>query len=113
MSLQSKMPRVVQDYLVARIIPTEGFRPGREKEGVVLSPYRQRGRPMRAEEFLKLGVECGVAFVVTDDEEKRGMRDVPWIESTNLDLFHSAIRIPRSAFHDADSLYSSWRRHHT
>jgi len=31
----------------------------------------------------------------------------------NLDLFHSAIRIPRSAFHDADSPYSSWRRHHT
>ena len=30
------MPRVVEDYLGARIIPTEGFRPGREKE-VVLS----------------------------------------------------------------------------
>src|SRR6266436_7153713 len=69
MRLQSEMPCVVEDHLGARIIPTEGFRPGWEKEGVVLSPYRQCRRPMRAEEFLKLGIKRDVAFVVTDEIE--------------------------------------------
>ena len=69
MSFQSEMPRVVEDDLRAGIIPTEGFRPGREKERVVLPPYRQRRRPMRAEELLKLGIKRDVAFVVTDEIE--------------------------------------------
>src|SRR5271166_3385788 len=69
MSFQSEMPCIVEDHLRARIISTEGVRAGREKEGVVLSPYRQRRRPMRAEELLKLGIKRHVAFVVTDQIE--------------------------------------------
>jgi len=60
---------VVEDNFRARIIQPEGFRPSREKEGVVFSPYRQRRRPMRAKEFLKLGIKRDVAFVVTDEIE--------------------------------------------
>ena len=69
MGFEREVARVVEDDLRARIIPTEGFRPGREKEGVVLSPYRQRRRPMRAKEFLKPGIKRDVAFVVTDEIE--------------------------------------------
>src|SRR5208282_1349992 len=65
----SEMPCIVEDHLRARIISTEGVRAGREKEGVVLSPYRQRRRLMRAEEFLKLRIKRYVAFVVTDQIE--------------------------------------------
>src|SRR5260370_16108877 len=69
MSLQSEMPRIVEDDLRAGIIPTKGFRSGREKERVVFPPYRQRRRQMRAEELLKLGIELDVVFVVTDEIE--------------------------------------------
>jgi hypothetical protein len=69
MGFEREVARVVEDDFGARIISTEGFRPGREKEGVVLSPYRQRRRPMGAKEFLKPGIKRDVAFVVTDEIE--------------------------------------------
>src|ERR1700693_6618656 len=63
MGLQCKMSRVVEDDLGARIITTVGLRPGRQKERIVLSPYRESGRAMRAEVLLKLRIKRQLAFV--------------------------------------------------
>src|SRR5271165_3405663 len=63
------MSRVVEDDLSARIITTIGLRPGREKERIVLSPYRKSRRAMGAEVLLKLRIKRDVAFVVTDEVE--------------------------------------------
>jgi hypothetical protein len=52
MGFEREVACVIEDDLRTRIVSTESFRPGREREGVVLSPYRQRRRPVRAEEFL-------------------------------------------------------------
>jgi hypothetical protein len=36
-------------HLRVRIIPCEGLSPGRHKEGIVLAPDRERGRPVSTE----------------------------------------------------------------
>ena len=63
------MSRVVEDDLGVRIITAVSLRPGREKERIVLSPYGESRRAMRAEVLLKLRIKRDVAFVIADEVE--------------------------------------------
>ena len=58
------MSGVEEQYLRARIVPLEGFGPGREKERIGLAPHGERWRPAGAEVFLKLGIELDVTRIV-------------------------------------------------
>ena len=58
------MPGVEEQDLRVRIVPLEGFGPGREKERIGLAPHGECRRPVDAEVFLELGIELDVIRIV-------------------------------------------------
>src|ERR1700690_3824858 len=50
-------------------VPLEGLGTGRQKERIVLAPYRQQRRPVSAEVILESRIECDVALVVAEQIE--------------------------------------------
>src|SRR5262249_9058798 len=66
---QGKVPGFEEMQLGARVVALERFGARRQEERIVLSPYRKQGRLLRAEIFLKLGIESDVAGVVQKQVE--------------------------------------------
>ncbi len=63
------MPGIIENHLGLGVVALVRFSPGRNKEGIILAPYREGRRQVLAEEFLELGIELDVGFVVTDEIE--------------------------------------------
>ena len=69
MVLEREVTRVEEFDGRVRVIAFEGIGAGRQEEGVVLAPDRQKTRFMRAEVFLEFRIERDVALVVAEEIE--------------------------------------------
>src|SRR5437016_14429135 len=64
MGFECEMPGVEELDLRARIVPLEGFGPGREKERIASAPDCERRWPVDAEVFLELRIQLDVTRIV-------------------------------------------------
>ena len=64
MRFECEMPGVEELDLRPRIVPLEGFGPGREKERIGFAPDGERRWPVNAEVFLELGIQLDVTRIV-------------------------------------------------
>src|SRR5215467_13337446 len=69
MRLQREVTRVEKTHDSTRNIALERLGAGREEERVVLAPYRQQRRPVRAEVFLERRVQRDIAGVIEEQVE--------------------------------------------
>src|SRR2546426_300537 len=63
------MAGVEEPYLSVVVVALERLGARRQEEGVVLAPYRQQRRPVRAEVFLERRVQRDIAGVIEEQVE--------------------------------------------
>src|SRR5882762_8960971 len=66
MRLQREVAGVEEADDRAGNVAFERLRTGRQEEGIVLAPYCQKRRPVRAEVILESRVQCHIALVVAE-----------------------------------------------
>src|SRR5262249_19304477 len=98
MRFEREVTRIEEADDRTRNIALKGLSTRRKKERIILAPYRQERRLVRAEVFLERGIQRDIALVVTEEVElnfiSAGARQIEVVEILTIRRHHRFVRYP-------------------